>query len=94
MAKNNNIDKNYLGLKLLKKLLELMQKRQMILIKLHDEGSLERAASNAKENVISLILDYVNSLLDGLDWVEKQIKDLKSKLERGYYCNNKKKERK
>ena len=78
-------------LKLLIKLLELMQKRQKILIKLHDEHSLERAASNAKENVISLILDYAYSLRDGKDWVEKKIEDLKGKLERGHYFNCKEK---
>ena len=82
------------ALKLLIKLLELMQKRQKILIKLHDEGSMERATSNAKENVISLILDYACSLRDGYDWVEKQIEDLKGKLEGGHYLNCKKKEKK
>lgn len=82
------------AIKLLIKLLELMQKRQKILIQLHDKHSVEKATSNAKENVISLILDYANSLLDGLDWVEKQIEDLKSKLERGHYFNIKKREKK
>lgn len=77
------------GLKALIKHLELMQKRQRILIRLHDEHSVERAISNGKENVISLALDYANGYLIGEKWPYAMREDLERKLERGHYFNNK-----
>ena len=86
--------KNQSALGKLIKHIELMQKRQKILIKLHDEYSVERAMANGKENVMSLMLDYANAYLNGEKWQEKMFSDLEGKLDRGHYFNNRNKEKK
>jgi len=80
MAKNNNLDKNYAGLKRLIKHMELWKRQQKLLVHSYPQYSVDRAISNAKFNTLSIILDFAETYLIGGHYSNEIFKELERRL--------------
>ena len=92
MGRNKKIEiKHTENFPLLIKHIELMLKRQQLLTRLHgdDEYGVDRAISNGKANVLSLILDLANAYFEGEKWPNEMRGVLEIKLDGRYYYEKK-----